>query len=44
MRSGATSSDGALVVRCRATNSDGAVVVLAWAKTSWADGLRVEAA
>ena len=33
MRSGATSSDGVLVVRCRATSSVGAVVVLAWAKT-----------
>ena len=27
-----------------ATCSGGAMVVLAWAKTSWADGLRVEAA
>ncbi len=49
---GATSSNGAEVVRCGATSSDGALacavkqlarvtmVVLAWAKTSWADGLR----
>jgi hypothetical protein len=33
-----------LGVRCEATCSGGAMVVLAWAKTSWADGLRVEAA
>ena len=44
VRSGATSSDGASVVHSEATSSVGAVVVLAWAKTSWADGLRVEAA
>jgi len=44
VRSGATSSDGAFAVRCGATCSGGAMVVLAWAKTSWADGLRVEAA
>ena len=44
VRCGATSSDGASVVRYGATCSDGALVVLAWAKTSWADGLRVEAA
>ena len=44
VRSGATSSDGALGVRCEATCSGGAMVVLARAKTSWADGLRVEAA
>jgi len=43
-RSRAASSDGAEVVRCGATCSDGAIVVLAWAKTSWADGLRDEAA
>ena len=42
--SGAASSDGAEVARCEATCSDGAMVVLAWAKTSWADGLRDEAA
>jgi len=33
-----------LGVRCEATCSGGAMVVLAWAKTSWADGLRVKAA
>ena len=44
MRCRATCSDEALVVRSGATSSVGAVVVLAWAKTSWADGLRVEAA
>jgi len=37
--SGAASSDGAEVVRSEATGSDGAMIVLAWAKTSWADGL-----
>jgi hypothetical protein len=42
--SGAASSDGGEVVRCAATGSDGAMIVLAWAKTSWADGLRDEAA
>ncbi len=40
----ATSSDGAEVVRCEATGSDGVMIVLAWVKTSWADGLRDEAA
>ena len=44
VRSGATGLDGALVVRSGATCSDGAMVVLAWANTSWANGLRVEAA
>ena len=42
--SGAASSDGAEVVRCEATGSDGAMIVLALDKTSWADGLRDEAA
>jgi hypothetical protein len=42
VRCGATSSNGALAVRCEATYSGGAMVVLTWAKTSWADGLRVE--
>ena len=42
--SGAASSDGAEVARCEATCSDGAMIVLAWAKKSWADGLRDEAA
>jgi hypothetical protein len=37
--SGAASSDRAVVVRCEATCSDGAIIVLAWAKTSWADGM-----
>jgi len=44
VRSGATYSDGAEGVRCGATCSDGAIVLLAWTKTSWADGLPVEAA
>jgi hypothetical protein len=42
--SGAASSDGPVVVRCEAICSDGAIIVLAWAKTSWAGGLRDEAA
>ena len=42
VRCGATCSVGTLMVRYGATRSDGATVVLSWAKTSWADGLRVE--
>ena len=42
--SGVACSDSAEVARSEATCSDGAMIVLSWAKTSWADGLRDEAA